>query len=66
MKNFTHKTILIYMLTLLSYFSFSSIKAQEKISLDDLKGAWEILANESEFSFNITTIWVFPQVPWVV
>lgn len=60
MKLFTIKTTLILLLTLLVFNPVFTLTAQENISQDQLNGKWEIIAGESEFSFKITTIWIFP------
>jgi len=60
MKYLTKKYTPPILLTLLMCFSISILNAQQNNSVENLKGEWEIVPGESEFSFSITTIWVFP------
>lgn len=60
MNNLTNKYLRTLLLTLSICFSISVTIGQQNNSVDKLNGKWEILPNASEFSFNITTIWIFP------
>jgi polyisoprenoid-binding protein YceI len=59
--NYLSKIVLKFILvSVVCFLSISALLAQSDITINDLNGKWEILSNESEFSFRITTVWVFP------
>lgn len=60
MNYIINKPALIILLTLLFSISISTLIAQQNNPIDKLKGEWEIVPEQSEFSFKITTIWIFP------
>lgn len=60
MNYIINKPALIILLTLFFSISISTLIAQQNNPIDKLKGEWEIVPEQSEFSFKITTIWIFP------